>query len=93
MTNLIASLIVTVSTNWSGAGPENKEVGFIQTNYSAQCVFEGKTNLFTLENRFAGAVAWREKQERAVHFGTNTMIWPSHPMIPYQLPTNGWWIR
>lgn len=71
MTNLIASLVITVSTNWSGTGPETKEVGFIQTNYSAQCVFGGKTNLFTLENRFATGVAWREKQN-TITFNTNT---------------------
>lgn len=88
MTNLIASLIVTVPTNWSGAGPENKEVGFIQTNYSAQCAFEGKTNSFTLENRFADEVAWRKKQRVVV--ATNQSLIMHDLGRYYTLPNHTW---
>lgn len=62
MTNLAATLLITVSTNWLGVNIDNKEPGLSVTNYNIQAIFDGKTNNFLLEKRYGNEVIWRERQ-------------------------------
>ena len=59
-TNIIALLVLSAATNWTGINHEGREPGLITTNHIAQVVYQGKTNEFKLLSEPSDRVVWRD---------------------------------
>ncbi len=62
MTNLIATVILTVSTNWTDQIHDGKQLGYQVTNHIATMVYNSKTNVFQLQQD-TGPFIWGDTRK------------------------------
>lgn len=105
MTNLIASLVITLSTNWTTIGTftpscnqsgclvdhqsEDVQSGSVETNYQAQVEFNGTTHRFLMEKRVGPLIGERRVPKAYYYIATNW--WASNWVIYAINATNHSW--
>jgi len=87
MTNLIASIVITLTvvTNWTGHHNKSLELGYIVTNHVANLTYEGETHAFQLKSVPSENAVWRP---RTLLLLTNAPGWFNLPGITNLLMTN-----
>jgi len=57
MTNIVATVALIISTNWTDQIHDEKQLGFLVTNHVATVIYQGETNIFTLKQD-TGPFVW-----------------------------------
>lgn len=68
MTNLLINLTLLLSTNWTGATFQDRELGYVVTNHVLEVQYRGVTNKFTVQIDLSDKAVWRQAQ---ILFATN----------------------
>lgn len=76
MTNLIAGLILSVTTNWTGTVVDGREAGIVITNYQARVIYGNITNEVQLKRVASDRVVWRKDELLVFYTHTNIVIRP-----------------
>lgn len=82
MTNLIAALTISLSTNWTGTIINDREAGIVITNYDAKVVYENKTNYIRLKTATSDKVAWR-REAIFTNAGSGLWMYKTNIIIPH----------
>ena len=75
MTNLLASLAITLTTqtNWTGVTSQDKELGYIITNHIATVAYQDITNQYTVKTDLSDVAVWKDVPKP---------IWMTNSMVP-----------
>jgi hypothetical protein len=71
-TNLITTILIYLSTNWTGIEHIGQEPGLITTNTVMQVIYAGRTNELKLLSEPSTNVAWRPFVAPTITFDTTT---------------------
>lgn len=87
MTNLLFTIALVLSTNWTGYINGTNELGYVLTNHVATVVYRGRTNEFTLLSEPSGTAVWRPQQATIWNSGSLT----NYSTIPMWTPRSYLW--
>lgn len=59
MTNLIVSLVISFSTNWTGVVTQNQELGYVVKEDRYATEYEGEKKQFVLKTELTDRAIWR----------------------------------
>lgn len=59
MTNLVATIVLTLSTNWTGVTSGTNELGYVMTNHAAALQYDGKEYTLPLKSDPGSVAVWR----------------------------------
>lgn len=90
MTNLIAAISITLSTNWHKLGDLDIEAQVVKREVSATMVFEGKTNVVNLKTTFECLPGVRMV---TVATTTNIFVFTNLYYNGFLLQTNQWILK
>ncbi len=61
MTNILATTIISLSTNWTGIPFQGRELGYVTTNHNVRIVYQDTTNVFEVKREASGVAVWRDQ--------------------------------
>jgi hypothetical protein len=94
MTNLTFTLLLSLSTNWTGTTFQDRELGYVVTNHVAEVVYRGQTNRYTLLSEVSDKAVWGfvvpKPPPQAWHWyepGTNIVVTNDTFTLPFSIQT------
>lgn len=85
MTNLLVSITLMITTNWTGYEFGGRELGYLVTNQVAHIEYQGTTNELSIISEAGDVALWRRKPMLSVtnywipnlrwNYWTNQNIW------------------